>query len=63
MLIIGDSLSSDIRGGNHAGIDTCWLNPAACKTRAALYAPMKSPSWKELYPILESVWRIEKIET
>ncbi len=26
MLIIGDSLTSDIRGGNNAGIDTCWLN-------------------------------------
>lgn len=27
-LIIGDSLSSDIRGGINAGIDTCWYNPA-----------------------------------
>jgi len=26
-LIIGDSLTSDIRGGNNAGIDTCWYNP------------------------------------
>ena len=26
MLVIGDSLSSDIRGGNNAGIDTCWFN-------------------------------------
>lgn len=24
-LMIGDSLSSDIKGGNQAGIDTCWL--------------------------------------
>lgn len=27
MLIIGDSLTSDMRGGNVAGIDTCWYNP------------------------------------
>lgn len=27
ILIVGDSLSSDIRGGNYAGIDTCWYNP------------------------------------
>jgi 2-haloacid dehalogenase len=27
VLMIGDSLSSDIRGGNNAGIDTCWYNP------------------------------------
>lgn len=26
-IIIGDSLSSDILGGNNAGIKTCWYNP------------------------------------
>lgn len=26
-LIIGDSLSSDIKGGMNVGIDTCWYNP------------------------------------
>lgn len=26
MLIIGDSMSSDILGGKNAGIDTCWFN-------------------------------------
>ena len=26
-LVIGDSLSSDIRGGINAGLDTCWYNP------------------------------------
>lgn len=28
MLLVGDSLTSDIRGGNNAGVDTCWYNPA-----------------------------------
>lgn len=27
VLVIGDSLTSDIRGGNYAGVDTCWYNP------------------------------------
>lgn len=27
MLIVGDSLDSDIRGGINAGIDSCWFNP------------------------------------
>ncbi|MCA9918126.1 MAG: HAD hydrolase-like protein, partial [Anaerolineales bacterium] len=27
VLIIGDSLSSDILGGINYGIDTCWFNP------------------------------------
>lgn len=26
-LIIGDSLSADIKGGQNIGIDTCWINP------------------------------------
>lgn len=28
VLLIGDSLTSDIAGGNNYGIDTCWFNPA-----------------------------------
>lgn len=28
VLIVGDSLSSDIQGGINYGIDTCWYNPA-----------------------------------
>lgn len=27
MMIIGDSLTSDIKGGNNIGIKTCWYNP------------------------------------
>ncbi len=27
ILIVGDSLTSDIAGGNNAGIRTCWYNP------------------------------------
>ncbi|MDO5351130.1 MAG: YjjG family noncanonical pyrimidine nucleotidase [Lachnospiraceae bacterium] len=27
ILIVGDSLHSDMLGGNYAGIDTCWVNP------------------------------------
>lgn len=26
-LIVGDSLAADIKGGNYAGITTCWFNP------------------------------------
>jgi len=28
VLMVGDSLTSDIEGGNRYGIDTCWFNPA-----------------------------------
>lgn len=29
VLIVGDTLTSDIKGGNAYGIDTCWFNPLA----------------------------------
>ena len=29
VLLIGDSLTSDIQGGIDYGLDTCWYNPAA----------------------------------
>lgn len=28
VLMIGDNLSSDIKGGANAGVDTCWYNPS-----------------------------------
>lgn len=31
ILVIGDSMSSDILGGINAGIDTCWYNPKGDK--------------------------------
>ena len=27
VMIVGDSLTSDIQGGMNAGINTCWYNP------------------------------------
>lgn len=29
ILMVGDTLASDILGGNQSGIDTCWFNPTA----------------------------------
>ncbi|MBQ8173859.1 MAG: YjjG family noncanonical pyrimidine nucleotidase [Clostridia bacterium] len=31
VLIVGDSISSDIRGGKNAGIRTCWYNPSGAQ--------------------------------
>lgn len=28
MLLVGDSLTSDIQGAHNAGLDSCWFNPA-----------------------------------
>lgn len=36
VLMIGDSLTSDIKGGSDYGIDTCWYNPAGALRPAHL---------------------------
>ena len=36
VMIIGDSLTSDIQGGNNAGIVTCWFNPNGLKADTQL---------------------------
>ncbi len=51
-LIIGDSLSSDILGGNNAGIDTCWYNPDALVNQTGALADYEIRSLKELYRLL-----------
>ncbi len=28
VIVVGDSLNSDIQGGNNFGLDTCWYNPS-----------------------------------
>lgn len=50
MLVIGDSMSSDILGGINSGIDTCWFNP---KNASPKYTPTYSVTQlKELKTIL-----------
>ena len=36
VMIIGDSLTSDIRGGINAGILCCWYNPMNHENKASL---------------------------
>ncbi len=52
MLIIGDSLSSDIQGGVNAGIDTCWLNPHGEENRRSLPLTWEITQLEELKTIL-----------
>ncbi len=42
VLMVGDSLSSDIRGGHETGTDTCWFNPES----RALPAGFPSPTYR-----------------
>jgi len=52
ILVVGDSLSADIAGGNNAGLDTCWFNPHGVENRTGV-APTYEIS--ELREILEGL--------
>lgn len=51
-LIIGDSLTSDIKGGNNAGIETCWFNPDGEENHTDAKVDYEIHSLKELYALL-----------
>ncbi|WP_338752708.1 YjjG family noncanonical pyrimidine nucleotidase [Bacillus sp. FJAT-52991] len=52
-LIIGDSLSADIKGGELAGIDTCWFNPKMKPNDTDIVPTYQIQQLDELYRVLE----------
>lgn len=52
VLVIGDSLTSDILGGLNAGIDTVWVNPAALPANPNIPATYEIRGIAELGPLL-----------
>ncbi|WP_172194389.1 YjjG family noncanonical pyrimidine nucleotidase [Saccharibacillus qingshengii] len=51
-LIVGDSLSSDIRGGYEYGIDTCWYNPERLPNNSGIAPTYEIAQLTELIPLL-----------
>ena len=51
-LVIGDSLTSDIKGGNLAGIDTCWICKKDTVNNTDIVPKYVINSLEELYHIL-----------
>jgi 2-haloacid dehalogenase len=51
-LIIGDSLSSDIKGGQLAGLDTCWFNPQMMPNDTGIVPTYQIQKLDELYRII-----------
>lgn len=52
-IIIGDSLTSDILGGNNAGIDTCWYNPSGAENTKGVTVNYEISTLKEFMDILK----------
>jgi 2-haloacid dehalogenase len=51
-IIIGDSLSSDIKGGNNAGIMTCWYNPFEQRNDTSVKIDYEIRSLRQLMELL-----------
>lgn len=55
-LLVGDSLSSDIRGARNAGIRSCWYNFRGEPPRTDIPADFEIRSLAELPPLLERLF-------
>ena len=51
-LIVGDSLTSDIKGGINFGIDTCWYNPKKKDAPADMDITHVAFSFDEIYRVI-----------
>lgn len=54
-LMVGDSLTSDIRGGRNAGLRTCWFNPHGKPRRADIQPDYEIAALEELPELLASL--------
>lgn len=52
VMIVGDSLTSDIQGGNNAGILTCWYNPERKPCQSDLRINYEITNLHAIYEIL-----------
>lgn len=52
VLMIGDSLTSDIKGGEKSGIDTCWYNPEGKENHTSINPTFEIRTLLDLLDIL-----------
>lgn len=61
VLVVGDSLTSDIQGGINAGLDTCWFNPNGAVNETDIHPKYEIHSLEELYPIVMEDYELENL--
>ena len=54
-IMIGDSLTSDIRGGRNAGLRTCWYNPRKLAPRPDIQPDFQVFALEEIPALLETL--------
>lgn len=55
-LVVGDSLTSDIRGGRNAGLMTCWFNPGGKPPRPDIPADYEIAALSELPGLIDRIF-------
>lgn len=61
VLMVGDSLSSDVQGGINAGLDTCWFNPDHAENPGKVIPTYEIASLTELYSIVMEPEELENV--
>lgn len=61
VLMVGDDLLADIKGGLNAGLDTCWVNFARGENKTGIDPKYMIHSFEELYPIVMEPEELENI--
>lgn len=61
VLVVGDDLNADIKGGRNAGLDTCWVNFAGVENDAGIEPRHTVTSYEELYRIVMEPEELENI--
>ena len=55
VLIIGDSLTSDMRGGEDAGLHTCWFNPHGKVNTVGVRIDHEITALSQILPLLRTI--------
>ena len=61
MLVVGDDLHADIKGGLNAGLDTCWVNFTGSDNDTDIQPKYTIGSYEDLYRIVMEPEELENI--
>lgn len=61
VLMVGDDLLADIKGGQNAGVDTCWFNPKNVENKSGITPKYMVGSYEELYRIVMEPEELENL--
>ena len=61
VLMVGDDLLADIKGGQNAGLDTCWVNFKNEENTSGVQPKYEIHSYEELYRLVMEPEELENI--